>query len=393
MKLNIKLVCVALLVAGATSGWTMEDGDGDRQEQTVASARTAKPTIDPITTSVSNIIFRMHPGSALSQKKIAFLKRYPKECKLIDHDYYDRGFNMSFLDPFFVLAMNFTEQLISRNLGRTIRVCDFGCGIGHTSILLGLLGSKEQIHVLGIENGMKADEFEETKAFHAYAERLHGQLGFVGGLPVRLKTDVEATTLQGYSTYAPSNVFDVNFMGNFLHMFAPKAAKNLVKEHAYRMLRPGGMLLASFDGICAAGNNIEKAKEVYLQAKQEGKKFPSVINILDLAIVTKYEDEIKDIEHIEEIPTIYSSAAVSEDGQTIEPCRKTIIKKCFLNVTPLGISGLQKTVCFYDSGLIELVFPKSQWSVTVYRKDIYGQYNPDLRDHEVVKWNLIAEKK
>ncbi|MEI7494554.1 MAG: hypothetical protein WCJ92_08190 [Alphaproteobacteria bacterium] len=109
--------------------------------------------------------------------------------------------------------------------------------------------------------------------------------------------------------------------------------------------------------------------------------------------MTKYEDEIKDIEHIEEIPTIYSSAAVSEDGQTIEPCRKTIIKKCFFNDTPLGISGLQKTVCFYDSGLIELVFPKSQWSVAVYRKDIYGQYNPDLPDHEVAKWNIMAEKR
>ncbi|MEI7494467.1 MAG: class I SAM-dependent methyltransferase [Alphaproteobacteria bacterium] len=286
MKLNIKLVYVALLVAGATSGWTMEDSD--KPEQTITSARTAnaKSVINPIAAKVRDVIFRRHPGSHLLQEKIAFQRRYPKECKLIDHDYFDRGFNMSFLDPFFVLAMNFTEQLISRNLGRAIIVCDFGCGIGHTSILLGLLGSREQIHVLGIENGMKADEFEETKAFHAYAERLHGQLGFVGGLPVRLKTDVEATTLQGYSTYAPSNVFDVNFMGNFLHMFDPKAAKKLVEEHAHRMLRPGRMVLASVDGICAAGNNIEKAKEVYLQAKQEGKKFPSVINILDLAIGT-----------------------------------------------------------------------------------------------------------
>jgi hypothetical protein len=149
MKLSIRLLCVALLVAGVSSGWAAENGDGDSPEQTGVTTRTAnaKSVIDPIATTVRDVIFRYHrEGRALLKEKIKFQRQYPKEFELIDSKNFDRGFSMSVRDPFFVSALSTVAQLV--DTGRDVVVGDFGFGAGDTSFLFALVGAS----VMGIEN-------------------------------------------------------------------------------------------------------------------------------------------------------------------------------------------------------------------------------------------------
>ena len=340
----------------------------------------ANEDVNDFTKRAAEIIFRNAPNGTLLTQREEFQKKYPKGAGLKGKNY-DRGFDQSVRDPFFLGCLENVANMVDQlPLGTTspIRVCDFGCGLGHTTILLGLLGTKYQIHVTGIENRMEESEFEKTKGFLGYAQKLHKELGFLDGFPVRLKADADATTLQGYSEYAPSNAFHSHFMGNFLHMFDPATAKKLVEEHAYRMLIPGGFVYASVDGIGTIGRN---GKDVYLQAKRDGKKFPSVINVAYYGVRTG-----KDVEIIEESEVFYSSE-VDTKGNTAEPCRDLIERKFYIEQNkflPI-FTRVDKHVCFYDSALIKFVFPSTQWNVMI--------INPNRVDEDVTKWYIFARKR
>ncbi len=108
----------------------------------------ANEDVNDFTKRAAEIIFRNAPNGTLLTQREEFQKKYPKGAGLKGKNY-DRGFDQSVRDPFFLGCLENVANMVDQlPLGTTspIRVCDFGCGLGHTTILLGLLGTKYQIH-------------------------------------------------------------------------------------------------------------------------------------------------------------------------------------------------------------------------------------------------------
>jgi SAM-dependent methyltransferase len=356
-------------------------------------ANPVSPTNEELTmgrfvTAVRNVIFRHHPeGRALLQEKIAFQRQYPDELPLDDSDNYDRGFSMSVRDPFFVGALSTVARLV--DTGHYVLVGDFGCGRGDTSFLFALTGA----NVMGIENQTSAKEYLQAQQLHLYYTALAKKLG-LPGLGLRMKPKTDARFLHEESEIE-ANRFSVLFMGNFLHMFDPATAKELIKEQAYRMLHRGGNVFASVDGVAAQGGSVD----AYLKAVIAGKKFPSVMKATNYGKLSA-EGEIEELN----ATTLFTHAEIDKAGRTTSECRRVNTHKWYYWGPDLKTDApptkriplyaeLDRTICLYDSRLIGFVFPDSEWDVTFRRINIYGQYNLSLRDEEVAKWVIVAEKK
>lgn len=172
MILKMLLLCTVMgsVFAGGEPDFTTDDRPG----KTAAIAGTAKtkPTIDPVVTAVRDIIFRYHrEGRALLDEKIAFQRQYPDELPLEDSGIYDRGYNKSVRDLFFVSALSTVAQLVDRD--HDVVVGDFGCGAGDTSFLFALTGAS----VMGIENQISPNEYLRSKELYSYYTTLAKRIG------------------------------------------------------------------------------------------------------------------------------------------------------------------------------------------------------------------------
>ena len=316
---------------------------------------------DSIETYVQKIIFRHFPDT-LTDEKNKFEEHYPKNYSLLRGPLnYDRGYDLSVRDPFFVVVLNQVAKAQDDN--KNLIVADFGYGTGHTTVLLALTGA----NVVGIENyETEEDHAQRTKLHDYYYIPLSKALSNSNAL--NFKPGIDATIMPGYDEYARSGEFDFLFMGNFLHMFDPASSQKLVQEHANRMLKAGGTLFASVGGVSTKNDPGFKRKKVYLEAIKNGRKFPTVMNTIEYCT------------HEE-----YTSAKINDEGKSENPCRENIRE-------PMG-EYLTRTVCWYDSKLIDFVFPSTQWHVTLNKRGIDGHLNNTLSDEDVVKWNIVAVKK
>ena len=408
-----KLLVLCTMVCSVFAG-----GSPDLPERTEGLGKTgvttrtanAKSVIDPIAATVRDIIFRYHrEGRALLKEKIEFQRQYPEEFELQDPEKYDRGFSMSVRDPFFVSALSTVAQLV--DTGRDVVVGDFGFGAGDTSFLFALTGAS----VMGIENQISSDEYRRSQELYSYYTTLAKRIGseYIRsgkkehqnvckrmkecGLSLRMKFRTDARLLHEDSDIK-ANISSVLFMGNFLHMFDPDDAKKLIRNQALRMLRRGGNVFASVDGVAAQ----DGSANAYLQAVIENKKFPSAMSVRTQGGFSEGEGEIRtDMKE-----TLFTHAEIDEEGKMLSECRRKDITKWYYCgpdlkseaiVTPIEriplYAKIDRTICLYDLKLIDFVFPESAWNVTVRKLDIYGQENSDLRDHEVAKWNIMAEKR
>jgi SAM-dependent methyltransferase len=325
---------------------------------------------------------------------------------------------MSVADPFFLTVIESVAELVKKSIAknREVFVCDFGCGTGHTTLILALTGAS----VFGIENQMSDKEIEKVPKLLEYYDgiakkigserisKLKGMNKFLPGVWRRMENTglnariigVDARLLHE-DPRIEKDTFSVCFMGNFLHMFDPATAKEIIKKQVQRMLNIGGSVFASVDGV---SSHDDESTKTYLQGVKDGIIFTSVMTATNYGKLSA-KGEIGEID-----PTaFFTPAKIDETGRTASECRRINTRKWHycgpdlkskLEVTSetpttetFLCAEVNRTVCLYDSSLIDFVFPDSEWNVSVLRKDIYGQYNPDLLDHEVAKWNIIALKK
>jgi len=413
MILKLLVLCTLMCsgFAGVQSDVT-ERTEGLRQTGVTTRTANTKSVIDQFATTVRDIIFRRHSGRALLKEKMEFQIQYPDELPLEDSGIYDRGYNKSVRDLFFVSALSTIAQLVDRD--HDVVVGDFGCGAGDTSFLFALTGAS----VMGIENQISPNEYLRSQELHSYYTTLAKQIGSEyirsgakehrnvcmrmkdHGLSLRMKPRTDARLLHKDSDIK-ANIYSVLFMGNFLHMFDPADAKELIRNQALRMLHRGGNVFASVDGVAAQ----DGSADAYLQAVREHKKFPSAMSVRTQGGFSEGEGEIRtDMKE-----TLFTHAEIDEEGKMLSECRRKDITKWYYygpdlkskaivtRETPIEriplYAKIDRTVCLYDSKLIGIVFPDSEWDVTVRKLDIYGQENSDLRDHEVAKWNIMAEKR
>ena len=369
---------------------------------------------------VSKVIFRNIPEKKLKKEKLEFQATYPHEIALdttrdtevelhiTSRDIFDRGYASSVRDTFFLGFLGFIAKIVDlkktepshNSTSSLITVADFGCGNGATSFLLALTGA----HTFGIESRMSDRQGEEMmQRYHDYCD-LAQKIGLpcLDGhyLPIRIMPSTDVTDVPAMHERLDSNDFDAIFMGNFLHMFDPYTAKSVVQNQAHRMLKQGGMVWASVDGIAAEkhsenGANVASTniKEVYLKAKADGKAFPTVMTRTDLRLVINNRPIIIDQKEI------LSSANVDEEGRTEFPCRNLIFKNFFLCEPPKASVELknfvlaQQTFCSFDFALINFVFPSSQWQVQIRKVDANAIENPELTDEDTAQWRIFAMKK
>ncbi len=311
---------------------------------------------------------------------------------------------MSVTDPFFVTFLKHVAKLVDINTEkRKPLVADFGCGDGLTTALMSLVGA----HAIGIDMWTTNDEALKFVEFSNYCHELFKKLGDPREFECGLRIGRDITKLHTYrktgSTDFPDRCLNSIFMGNFLHMFDPETSQKIVREQAHRMLLPGGTIFASVDGITAGGGN--KCQATYLQAKGEGRRFPSVMAHTEYGILADTA--------IVPIPTLgitLSYADVDEKGHTTPPCRFMEAKQGFYQgesfngITDgkpyaltkgaaLTLHALKRIVCYYDQNLIDFVFPASQWIFTIVKRD-KSELNVigDVPDENVFKWNIIATK-
>ena len=410
-KLLVLCTMVCSVFAGG-SPYLSERTEGLRQTGVTTRTATAnaKSVIDPLVTKVRNVVFRHRPD--LIPEMLEFQRQYPKEFELIDSKNLDRGFSMSVRDPFFVSALSTVAQLV--DTGRDVVVGDFGFGAGDTTFLFAVTGAS----VMGIENQISPDEYRRSEELYSYYTTLAKRIGSEyirggnrehykvckrmeeSGLSLQMKFRTDARLLHEDSDIK-ANIYSVLFMGNFPHMFDPHDAEKLIRNQALRMLRRGGNVFASVDGVAAQ----DGSADAYLQADREHKKFPSAMSVRTQGGFSEGEGEIRtDMKEI-----LFTHAEIDEEGKMLSECRRKDITKWYYcgpdlkseaivtGETPIEriplYAKIDRTICLYDSKLIDFVFPKSDWDVTVRKLDIYGQENSDLRDHEVAKWNIMAEKK
>jgi hypothetical protein len=161
------------------------------------------------------------------------------------------------------------------------------------------------------------------------------------------------------------------------------------------MLHSGGNVFASVDGVAAQ----DGSTDAYLQAVTERKKFPSVMKATNYGKLSA-EGEIEELDAI----ALFTHAEIDQAGRTASECRRVNTRKWhywgpdFKTGVPSTkriplYAELDRTICLFDSTLINFVFPESEWDVTARKLDIYVQDNPDLRDHKVAKWEIMAAKK
>ncbi len=369
MIIRCLLLCATFCSAFSSDNW--EDHDNKK-----------------IITAVRNIIFRKFSKSDLLEEKVAFVRGYLTEVALEDSENYERGYAKSTTDPFFVQALEEVAKLVDGNPGYTVRVADFGCGNGTTSFLFALTGAK----VLGIENYMTKSEYSESNKIYKSYTDLAKKLG-LKDLDVEMMVSTDATVMPGYPEYAPDNSFDLIFMGNFLHMFDPATSKNLIRQHAHRMLKTGCAVFASADGIALA----PEMREIYISAKQKGAEFPTAIKITSYGL--KIDREIVPTE----LRETFSQASIDGEGYTLDGagnrvdlCRRMIEQQLFLDELPLELYAMHKTVCFYNSRLINRLFPASDWGlfmIPVTGKDIIPkQRGESIDDIGVLQWNIVSIK-
>jgi len=365
----------------------------------------------------SKIIFRNYSKSSFIAEKADFQKEYPGFVILlpgkdelpaplllspnINLNDFDRGSAGSTMDDLFFEALKYVAKLVDEN--KTPRVCDFGCGNGGSTFLFALTGAD---NVVGIERFFTETEFNELSIHTIYYNNLAKKpLGKHLSINIK-KGDTRKVPI------APNNSIDTAFMGNFLHMFDPAAAKNIIAS-THAILREGGVIFASVEGLGAKSEDVKKA---YLQGVSQKKKFPSCIQFRDY-----YPGEI--------IQRAVFPADVNENGYSLLPCRASFAKEVVFNgpsfetlqklyetrrttnssekafseeelkqvlgelkTQPSPFCAKDQVLCFYDSELIKFIFPETRWEVDVKRQD-YSGYNATLPNVKVSKWHITAFKK
>ena len=333
----------------------------------LATAKT-ESAIDPLVTEVSNVVFRHRPD--LIPKMLEFQKQYPEEFELIDYGYFDRGF-CDPRDKCFLLALATVATLV--DTGQCRLVGDFGCGRGDTSYLFGSTGAK----VIGIERYMQLGEYEKSKKLLDQYETLAEKLGVPFDVKMKVSTDAR---LLDEDTEILADSFSVLFMGKFLHMLNPDDAKKLISRQAHRMLERNGYVFASVDGVASMNGSAE----AYLKAVAAGKKFPSVMTMSQYGKLSAKGEVVE----LDQTPLFRHAAdaaadAIDKAGGTVFKCRELNARKwyyCGPNLkstqkitseTPIKrtpwYASLDRTVCFFDSNLIDFVFPRVAWVVHVER--------------------------
>ncbi len=298
-----KLLVLCTLMCSVFAGVQSDVTDVTDRLRVLATREIAK--------AVSDVIFRKFAENKLKSDRKNFIDTYPAETLLQTSDNCERGYDMSAHDAFFVQALRDLSKLVDSNPGKNVRAAYFGCGIGTTSLLLTLTGAA----VLGIEKHMTPAEHDKCgKLFHQYTA-LARRLGMP--LKVLLKLSTDATTIPDNVEYSPNNGFSMIFMGNFLHMFDPATARDLVQQQAYRMLEQKGFVYATADGIAIGETNEHtrmptgRYKEFYLKAKRSGVRFPSVMTETSYGIMLQDEGGRNVIQKTNLTPTL-SSAATDE---------------------------------------------------------------------------------
>jgi len=131
------------------------------------------------------------------------------------------------------------------------RVLDVGCAIGRLSMLIAAQG----IEVYGLDASEKAIAFARAWAQDEQMPDIHFDVGM-------------ASTL----TY-PDNAFDAIIANAVLDHMPLSEAQKAVRE-MYAVLRPGGLVLASFDGLTgketAAHQVLEDGTRLYTHGMHRG---------------------------------------------------------------------------------------------------------------------------